>query len=247
MRLIKRWWWIVPVLLIVAGVGFIMWASGSAEPMPEALAALESDDTVFVDTEPWLTFWPVADAAETGFIVYPGGEVDARAYAPLAQAIAAQGYPTIIVPMPLNLAVFAPGKASDVMAHFPDVEQWVVGGHSLGGAMAANFAYSQPDDVDGLVLWAAYPAESNDLSSRDLAVVSIYGDLDGLATVDKIEAARALLPTDAQYVPITGGNHAQFGWYGSQGGDNSATITRFEQQEQIVDTTVALLNDIQAD
>ena len=53
-------------------------------------------------------------------------------------------------------------------------------GHSLGGAMAANFVYTNPGLVDGLVLWAAYPASSNDLSSSEVRVVSISGTLDGL-------------------------------------------------------------------
>lgn len=247
MRLLRRWWWIVLLLPLLVGIGFVAWASGSASPLPEALAALESDETVRVDTEGWLTFWPVDDAVETGFIFYPGGKVDARAYAPLAKAVAAQGYPMIIVPMPVNLAVFAPGRAAEVMADFPEIEQWVVGGHSLGGAMAARFAYEQSETVAGLVLWASYPAPENDLSTSDLPVTSIYGILDGLATVDKIEAARPLLPPDTQFVPVDGGNHAQFGWYGAQGGDKPATITPLEQQAKIVEATVTLLAAVQAE
>ena len=110
--------------------------------------------------------------------------------------------------------------------------------------MAANFAYSHPGTVEGLVLWAAYPAGSNDLSLAALKVISISGTLDGLSTPAKIEASRDLLPADTTWVIIQGGNHAQFGWYGKQNGDNPASITRSEQQDQIVDATVTFLDDL---
>jgi dienelactone hydrolase len=209
--------------------------------MPEALAALESDAQVHVETDPWLVFRPVTQDPTTGLILYPGGRVDPRAYAPTARALAEEGYLVVIVPMPLNLAFFAPGRAADVMTAFPGVEDWAIGGHSLGGAMAANFAYGNPETAQGLVLWASYPAGSDDLSGRDLAVSSIYGTRDGLATGDEIGASRSLLPPDTQWTAIEGGNHAQFGWYGPQSGDNEATISREEQQAQIVAATLQLL------
>jgi pimeloyl-ACP methyl ester carboxylesterase len=127
------------------------------------------------------------------------------------------------------------------MAAYPEIDDWAVGGHSLGGAMAARFAYQNPAAVQGLVLWAAYPASTDDLSSQDVRVTSIYGTRDGLATGDKIAASRPLLPPDTTWVAIEGGNHAQFGWYGPQSGDNPATISREDQQAQIVAATLAQL------
>jgi len=238
---ILRWILIaVVVLLFVAIAGFVIWAETPLGPMPEALAALESDAAVTVETDPWLTFTPTGQTPTTGLILYPGGRVDYRSYAPPARAIAEQGYFVVIPRMPLNLAVFSPGKAADVMAAYPEIEQWVVGGHSLGGAMAAKFAYSNPDAMDGLAFWAAYPAGSNDLSNRtDLALISIYGTED--MGLEGIEASPALLPSQTQWVVIKGGNHAQFGWYGPQPGDGVATISREEQQAQIVEATVAFL------
>jgi pimeloyl-ACP methyl ester carboxylesterase len=145
-----------------------------------------------------------------------------------------------MVPMPPSLAFFAPGRAAEVMDAFPGIDRWAIGGHSLDGAMAANYANRNPEAVSGLVLWAACPASSDDLSSRQLATSSIYGTRDGLTTPDKIDASRPLLPSDTQWTAIEGGNHAQLGWCGPQSGDNEATISRQEQQTQIVAATLWL-------
>lgn len=241
MRIVRRVVLALLIVLLLTFAGFSAWAYTPLGPLPEATAALGSAAAVRVATAPWLTFTPAGAAPTTGFIFYPGGRVDARSYAPAARAIAAQGYLVVIVPVPLNLAVFNPDAAAAVIAAHPEIGQWAIGGHSLGGAMAANFAYTHPDAVQGLVLWAAYPAGSNSLADRALAVASIYGTLDGLATQDNIDASRALLPADTRYVPIEGGNHAQMGWYGPQGGDGVASISREAQQAQVVDATVALL------
>jgi len=243
MRILKRWWWLLPLFLILILAGFVIWAGSAAAPMPEALAALQSDALVKVDTDPWLVFRPVAGDPAGGLVFYPGGRVDPQAYAPAARALAQRGYLVVIVPMPLNFAVFAPDRAAEVMAAFPEIDRWTVGGHSLGGAMSARFAYQNPEMVQGLVLWAAYPASTDDLSGYSLAVASIYGTLDGLATEDKIDASRPLLPAGTHWTAIEGGNHAQFGWYGPQSGDNPATISRMAQQEQVVAATLVILSD----
>jgi hypothetical protein len=242
MRGLKRWWWIPPALLVAAVIAFVIWGSTPLGPMPEALAALQSDGQVQVQASPWLTFRPAQGEPTTGLIIYPGGRVDYRSYAPTARAVAARGYLVVIARMPLSLAVLAPGRAGSVIAHYPQIQHWAVGGHSLGGAMAANFVYGNPSAAQGLVFWAAYPAGSNDLSSRSLSVVSVYGTRDG--QVGQIAASRSLLPASTQWVAIEGGNHAQFGWYGPQPGDNEAAISRDEQQRQTVEATVAFLKSL---
>jgi pimeloyl-ACP methyl ester carboxylesterase len=179
--------------------------------------------------------------ATVGLVFYPGGRVDHRAYAPAARDIASAGFIVVVVPMPLHLAVLAPDKARDVMAAYPEVGDWAVGGHSLGGVMAARFVHHNPDVARGLVLWAAYPADDNDLSARELAVTSVYATQDGVAPPEEILAGGRLLPADTAWIAIEGGNHAQFGWYGPQNGDNDASISREEQQAKAVDATVELL------
>ncbi|MGE5601788.1 MAG: alpha/beta hydrolase, partial [Nitrososphaerales archaeon] len=164
MRLVKKILLVVLAVLIIAAAAFTIWAYTPLGPMPEALVAMQSGDGVAVQTSPWLTFTPAGRLPTTGFIIYPGGRVDYRSYAPAAHAIAEQGYLAVIVPMPFNLAVFGSGRASDVMKAHPEITRWAIGGHSLGGAMAAKYAYDQPDSVLGLGLWAAYPANNNSLA-----------------------------------------------------------------------------------
>jgi dienelactone hydrolase len=249
MSRVKQWCWVLLLIPLLITGGFVVWAESTPRPMPQTLEALEASpqsDGVVVTSRQWLVLRPADAEPTTGFVFYPGGRVDARSYAPAARDIAAEGYLVVIVPMPLNLAFFAPERAQSVIAAYPYVTHWAIGGHSLGGAMAARFAHQHPSAVGGLVLWAAYPAESNDLADRDLAVASIYGTLDGLATVEKVHRSRPLLPLDTRWVAIDGGNHAQFGWYGPQRGDNPATISRGTQQQMTVAETVQLLASLPA-
>jgi len=236
---------LVAIVLLAIG-GIVIYAQlNTADPQPVALAAMESTEAVEVSDGEWLVFWPKQNAPDTGFIFYPGGLVDPRAYAPQAQDIAAEGYAVVIVPMPLNLAVLGSNKAGDVIAAYPEIENWAIGGHSLGGTMAARYAHQNPGNVNGLALWASYPADGNDLRQSNLHVTSIYGTRDGLVTLENIEASRSLLPANTNFVAIEGGNHAQFGWYGPQSGDLPATISHPDQHAQTVAVTVALLGIVQ--
>lgn len=140
MKILKRLGLAVLILLVVAVAGFVVWAEMPLGPMPEALTALQSDTRW-----PWRPI-PGSALSPRGEHQHrpdhlPGGRVDARSYAPLAHQIAAAGYLVIIPPMPLNLAVFAPGRATAVIAAHPEIQRWVIGGHSLGGSMAANFVF----------------------------------------------------------------------------------------------------------
>lgn len=248
MQFLKRWWWVLLLLVPVIAVGgFVVWASTPATPADAALAALESGDAVTVATENWLVFEPTDSEPTVGFIFYPGGRVDARAYAEFAREIAAQGYLVVITPMPLNLAFFDQNAAAAVIDAYPAITIWAVGGHSLGGSMAARFARHNLDEISGVVLWASYPDPDGDLSDATIAAASIYGTVDGLTSLTEIDNSRALLPADTAFVEITGGNHAQFGDYGEQAGDNAADISLAEQQAQVVAATVALLDSLAAE
>lgn len=232
------------IILVLAGAGFVAWGSVTNPIMPAASTALIGGSGVEVTQSKnpdWLIFQPAQKNVVAGLIFYPGGKVDYRAYAPYARQIAEQGFLVVIPRMPLNLAVFDPDEAAKVIQAFPKIKVWAVGGHSLGGSMAAHYAAQHPGQISGLVLLASYPANSDSLVKSGVQVLSIYGTQDGLATSSKIEASKALLPVDVAFVAIQGGNHGQFGDYGLQSGDGAATISRAAQQMQAVNATVKLL------
>jgi hypothetical protein len=241
----------------VGGLMVVRPLARSLPPMPEALAALSSDETVtyaearlpgpFIN--PFYDLFVPADSNPTkGFIIYPGGLVDPRAYAPIARAIASEGFLVVIVHMPFDLAFFGMKRAALLMLEFESITTWVVGGHSLGGVAACGYAEDYADEIEGVVLWASYPSETFRIEDKNLAVLSIYGTEDGLTTLDEIETSRQHLPAGTRFVPIKGGNHTQFGWYGENGvlqkGDNEAAISHEEQQNQVISATVSFLESL---
>lgn len=230
-------------LVLIGAGGFVAWASQASQPMPEALAAMQSDSSVKVSVQnDWLVFQPASGTPTTGLIFYPGGKVDYRAYAPAARAIAAEGYLVVIPPMPLNLAFFDVNAAERIIAAFPEIQTWAVAGHSLGGVAASSFAAQNPDKVQGVAFWASFP--QNSMTTFPGQVISISATNDGLSTPDKIEASKKDLPASTQFVVIEGGNHAQFGYYGPQSGDGTATISREEQQAQLAAAMVGFLSGL---
>jgi hypothetical protein len=227
--------------IVIVG-GFFIWNYfNTAHALPIAAETMTSSTSIQVSTDRWLIFSPTNNPTETGFIFYPGGLVEPQAYAPFARAIAAQGYWVAIVPMPLNLAMFGSGQATDIITSHPAIKHWALGGHSLGGVFAADYIAKHPGQIAGLALWASHPAEGVDLSQRDLVVVSITASLDGVLDPNAVEKSKQLLPKTAQFIQIAGGNHAQFGWYGPQRGDHAAEISPESQMDQTVQATVAML------
>jgi pimeloyl-ACP methyl ester carboxylesterase len=230
--------------LLIAGTIFVFWASDAAPASEIALQAMESDSQVYVSPENgWVIFFPAENPRpETGFVFYPGGRVDYRAYAPVLKLIAGQGYFAAIVPAPLNLAFFDINAAARVQAEYSEIQNWFVGGHTLGGVAASSYAATHPD-IKGVVFFASYPADDS-LIAMEMPVLSLYGTNDGLVTVEKIADSRALLPSDARFIAIEGGNHSQFGSYGLQVGDNEAEISPEEQWTQAAAATVEFFMEV---
>jgi len=221
------------VTLVLGSLGFYGWTRASRYPAFDSAAKLAATARA---EQGWYVFEPDGEPL-AGFIFYPGGLVDPAAYAPLMQKLSEGGVLAVIVPMPLDLAVFGINRANRVIAAFPDVKSWGIGGHSLGGAMACEYVAGSPRSVDALVLLASYPAESTDLSKLGLTAVSVYGTEDGVSGAAFTDSV-ARLPAGAALVEIAGGNHAQFGDYGPQKGDGQALVSREEQQ---VTTALAIL------
>jgi len=235
-------------VLLVGVIIFIVWGMTPLGPTDQALAAMESGGGVTVqDNGDFVVFTPIANQPITALIIYPGGHVDYRSYAPIARQIASRGYLVSIVRMPLSLPVFGVDKADEVIAAFPGIRYWVIGGHSLGGSMAASYARSHPYKVQGLFLWASYPPESDNLSATDLKGLSTYGSEDMVLNMDIVNSTLVLLPPGTISQVIEGGNHAQFGNYGPQPGDGVATITAEDQQAQATNLTVRLIRAVEGE
>ena len=167
------------------------------------------------------------DNATTGLIFYPGGKVEHAAYIPLMQACAEKGILCIIAEMPFNLAVFDINAADGVQKEYPQVENWYIGGHSLGGSMAASYLEKHTDEYEGLILLGAY--STADLSDAALEVLSIYGSEDQVLNREKYNDNISNLPKDFKEIVIEGGCHAYFGMYGAQDGDGTPSISNSEQ------------------
>ena len=176
----------------------------------------------------------------TGLIFYPGGKVEYTAYEPLMYRLAAKGVFCILIEMPFNLAVLDADAADGIQAQYPQIEDWYMGGHSLGGAMAASYIGEHADSFQGLVLLGAY--STADLTQTELDVLSVFGSEDGIMDREKYEKYRVNLPSDLTEIEVEGACHAYFGMYGKQDGDGEATLTPEEQ----IGITADLIQDFVA-
>ncbi|MCA1900484.1 MAG: alpha/beta hydrolase [Chloroflexi bacterium] len=242
-KILKRAVMISLASLVIAAAAFVVWANDAYPPGDPALQALNSDALVEVKLEDGVyTFTPVEATPAVGFIFYPGGRVDYRAYAPVLRMIAESGYFVALAPAPLNLAFFDIEAAARVQERRPEIQTWAVGGHSLGGAMASVFAKNHPNQLEAVIFFASYPADDS-LKKTNLKTLSIYGSND-MAGMETFEEKKLLLPADTRYVVIEGGNHAQFGSYGPQEGDKPAAISPEEQWAQAAAATVEFLKEL---
>jgi pimeloyl-ACP methyl ester carboxylesterase len=178
-----------------------------------------------------LTVFEPAAGSRVGFIFYPGGKVEAYSYAPLMNALAERGITAVLCEMPFNLAVFDINAADRAISSLPEVEEWYIGGHSLGGSMAAIYLASHKEKLSGIVLLGSYSIDN----LTDCPTLSVYGSEDGVMNREKYENNRSNLPDDMREVVIEGGNHAYFGMYGEQKGDGRASISPTEQIEITAD------------
>ena len=218
---------IITGIIVIGIVGLFIWANDSYKPQALAKEALISDNTVEVKIDKFRSFTPKNIEVTKGFIFYPGAKVDPESYAPLCRKIAEQGYEVVIVKMPMNLAILSYNRGEKVINEYSNIKNWVVGGHSLGGTMAAKFA-SENTAVDGVVLLSSYPI-GDELKNMGKEVLSIWGSKDGIVNFEKLIKSKEKLPEDTTYVEIEGANHSQFGDYGEQKGDDSPIINREEQ------------------
>ena len=227
---------IVLASIIVFGIlGLLVWSKVETYPARMvALSALESTYSVAITQDKFIVFTPTEET-ETGLIFYPGGLVEPAAYAPVLHTIAEEGVLVVITSMPFNLAIFNSGAANAIIDNYPHISNWIIAGHSLGGASAAIFADNNPTKIDSIAFWDSYPPNSADLSDNTIPVISIFGTTNNFPNTENFNEKKYLLPEDTIYVAIEGANHAQFGDYGPQKNDVVASISLAEQHDQVAE------------
>ena len=226
-------------VLVLFGIGGYAYVSDYYHADEIALEAMAyQTDSVQTEQDGNVT-WFVPENSTTGLIFYPGGKVEHTAYAPLMRACAEQGILCALVQMPGNLAVLDANAADGLQQEHPEVTTWYIAGHSLGGAMASNYAAAHLEDFDGLILLAAY--STKDLTQTTLRVLSVYGSEDGVMNRESYEKNWSNLPADTTEVILDGGCHAQFGSYGPQDGDGIPTISGEEQIRQTAEAITAFV------
>jgi dienelactone hydrolase len=236
---------VIVLALLVLAVGGGAWYLQPMQLLPEAQASLGAKpDTAFQKDGDNYQWMPPSMHYDVGLIVYPGAKVPPAAYGPLAQRIAAHGYLVVVVSMPLYMAFLDIDAAKPVMAAHPEVKRWAIAGHSLGGAMAAQFVAGNPGVMRGIALWASYAA--TDISGSAATCASAYGTLDAGAEKIASTDSRKLLPSDCVFTTIKGGNHEQMGYYTGQPNDPPATISRDDQQGIVAQATLEMLARVQA-
>ena len=155
--------------------------------------------------------------------------------------LAEQGVDCFLVKMPFHLAIFGRNKAGEIMDNY-EYGNWYLAGHSLGGAMAADYVAENIEEFAGLIMLAAYPTK--ELASEDLKVLSIYGNKDNVLNRENLEAGKELVPEQYTEIGLIGANHAGFGNYGPQEGDGEAAMEREKQQDVTADYIIRMIQEI---
>ncbi|MGG5781975.1 alpha/beta hydrolase [Bacillus albus] len=212
-------------ILLIGSISFFVWSQFTYKPTTEALSLVDDkkdgENIVFGEKD-----------AKIGVVFYQGAKVEAEAYSYLGEALAKDGHFVVMPKLPLNLAILGINAVDSVREQYPKVQKWYVAGHSMGGAMISKYTFQHEDKVDGIIFLGSYPAD--DFSTKSIPMLSIYGEVDALATVEKIENNKKFMSKNTTMHMIKGGNHAHFGMYGEQKGDNASLITPKAQRDETV-------------
>jgi hypothetical protein len=218
---------IVILSILVISVGaFLLYTSDYYRANADVMLIMDNSGSVVSESNT-ITLTPSIET-NTGIIFYPGAKVEYTSYLPLLQKLQQRGYLCVLVQMPFNLAILNVNAADGVISEYPEIEHWYLAGHSLGGAMASSYLSGHPDGADGLILLGAYVYGNVPVDNT----LVLYGSEDKVLDRSKLSGGN-------NEVVIKGGNHAQFGNYGTQAGDGTATISAEEQQ----DITVEKIDD----
>ncbi|AXE17004.1 alpha/beta hydrolase [Runella rosea] len=243
MKISKKNWFRLVWFSLVGTFTLWNWLSYQTRNLPANTLTSTAQTTVTV-TKQLISFSPMTKR-KTVLLFFPGALVEPSAYAPIARHAADAGFESHIIKMPWRMATRGYQQIKTLFSLTDTTKRYVLAGHSQGGKMAAQFAYENKNVLAGLILMGTSHPRDIDLSSFILPVVKLYATNDGLASLPEVFENKGKLPSNTQWVGIKGGNHAQFGYYGSQLGDDNATITREVQQSIINQTVIGFLKIIE--
>jgi len=200
---------------------------------------------------------------------YAGAKVRPSSYVPLVQAILDEldkeddekDASILILQSPFNVYAFKPSSVAKVLTVYSSIQ--TIAGHSIGGLWAIEFCRDLKDSglwpKTGLnFAYVGVHGSSIDFSKfRDLPFKRVLWTLASNDVTMRnacggdiphyVEKVKRQLPESANVVVVEGGNHEQYGSYGSPGyaqglayKDLEATITE-EEQRGIVAKALASL------
>ncbi|MBT5891026.1 MAG: hypothetical protein HOH24_05115 [Chromatiales bacterium] len=242
MKKILKGFGIALMLLAVSIYGYLAYttAKNNAAPAAEAMAAMQSDAAVTVTMDDWLVMQPARVTPTTGIVFYAGAYCDVRGYAPMLKEVAAAGYLIVAPTMPFDFSIFAPDIADEVRAAYPEIDQWIISGHSMGGAMAGRYAFLNQDNLAGLVVFDSYPPATHSLADSDLPMLLFErARADGSQDQKFIDNAN-LYPEGTPKVLIPGGQHMYYGSFdgGSYEEAWEPGIKRSVQQRIVIEAVI---------
>lgn len=240
MKHLKKIFISILLIALLAFSGFFIYTLDYYRADDVALRTLTASQKALIEVENNLVAFKPEQSSDIGIIFYPGGKVEHLAYAPSCHELALNNSNVFLVKMPFNLAVFGVNRADDIISNNLEITRWYIVGHSLGGAMASQYASENNQKIEGIILLGAYA--SSDLSQTDIKMLSIFGSEDKILNNDSFIKTQTNNPPHTTYFEIVGGNHAYFGSYGEQKGDGQALIEPMEQRSETVQAILEFIN-----
>lgn len=235
-KIIRYIWFSLAVLFMIW-----TWTTFQSRNLPEGTFTSNDQIAVFEDSD-MITFKSVLSNNSVEIIFFQGGLTDPMAYAPLCRKIAENGFTCHLIKMAYRL----PQKDYNKIARLFDLKSvhFVIGGHSQGGKMAAQFVFENPMLMKGLFLLGTSHPRDIDMSHLSVPTIKLYAEKDGLASVHEVVENKNMLPRNAKLVLLKGANHSHFGYLGKLLMDNSAEISLEEQQMITIRYLSEFLNDL---
>lgn len=217
------------------------WNTFQSHNIPEDTFS-NSDLVSIVETDDQISFESTSSNNELEIIFFQGGLTDPKAYAPLCRKLAENGITCHLIKMDWRLPQYDYQKVAELFKL--NEGNFVIGGHSQGGKMAAQFVYENPTVFKGLFLMGTSHPRDIDLSNQNIPCIKLYAENDGLASVKEVMDNKSKLPNHSKLILIKGGNHSQFGYLGKLLMDGSSDISLGEQQDQAFTNLFEFMNNI---